>query len=84
MNLLLLLSAFVTALTGAITGVQRVQMPAVTERSVDHPAARVGAAVAAIRPVQPLPILSALVDGPVGVEPPVVAIIAPWASRRRE
>ncbi|MBB5713872.1 hypothetical protein [Sphingomonas aerophila] len=84
MNLLLLLSAFLTALTGAITGVRPAQTAAAQEQVVS--AARVLKAYAetkVARPAQGWPGLSLL---PTSAERPFapLATVPAFGQRRRE
>lgn len=87
MNLLLLLSAFLSALTGAITGAQppavRLHQAVAEARVAQAGAARV-AAVPARPVVQALPLRVAIAG--IGVLAPRVAfaLIPLYASRRRE
>lgn len=84
MNLLLLLSALLSALTGAGAGVRRPEVAqAVSARSVVASPVRI-AVRPAQRPVAALPTLvrSAAMAG--GVRPVLLGAVDLWASRRRE
>lgn len=84
-NLLLLLSAILSALTGVGGGVGRLQAaPAVAQCSVDRVAARAVAIAPAMRPVAALPGLVAVARAPLTMAARVALAVPLWASRRRE
>ena len=84
MNLLLLLSALLSALTGVVGGAQRVERAPALARSLEQPAASVAVAIPAWR--APL----AAFDAPgvarvaVRLRAFVVTFAPLWANRRRE
>ncbi len=83
MNLLLLLSALLSALTGAVPGVRGQSAQAVAQGSVCAQTAKVADAKIAVRPVAAL---ASLEDVAVSAMLRVVAVgTTPiWADRRRE
>jgi len=83
MNLLLLLSALLSALTGAVPGVRGQSAQAVAQGSICAQTAAVAVAKVAVRPVAAL---ASLDEVATSATLPVVAIItAPiWMDRRRE
>lgn len=82
-NLLLLLSALLSALTG-VGGTRGAATPqAVCARSVEVGAVRIAATVAATRPVQALPVLADVSAGS-GAALILTAVEPLFASRRRE
>ena len=83
LNLLLLLSALLSALTGVVGGVQRLQVSPALERSIDVAAVRKVAALATRRPAAAV---TSLGEVAAGVAPMNIrfAPAAPlWASRPR-
>ncbi len=83
MNLLLLLSALLSALTGAVPGVRGQSAQAVAQGSVCSQSVAAAPVKVAIRPAA---VLASLEDVAVSVTFRVVAISATpiWADRRRE
>ncbi|WP_174285412.1 hypothetical protein [Sphingomonas bacterium] len=85
MNLLILLSALLSALTGIGSAVRRPEVAqAVAARSVAVQPARAAAALIAQRPVVPLPKLVASAAMEAAVAFVRVVSIDFWANRRRE
>jgi hypothetical protein len=83
LNLLLLLSALLSALTGAVPGVRRAEVPQVAQAIA---AAQVGQAAVAIATRKPRPALATLRSVAAGTAVAVVLFAAPaiWMDRRRE
>ena len=84
MNLLLLLSALLSALTGAVPGVRRAEAPqAVAQAIVSAQAGQAEVARAARRPVSVLSTMAALLQA-AALPAPVLPVPALWTTRRRE
>ncbi|GGB33327.1 hypothetical protein GCM10011380_23480 [Sphingomonas metalli] len=85
MNLLLLLSALFSALSGLGAGARApAAVQTVAEASVARPAARPARPALSVRPVAERPRLAMSAVMPRIVAQPVVATVPLWASRRRE
>ena len=83
LNLLLLLSALLSALTGAVPGVRRAEAPqAVAQAIVKAQAGRAAVAQRTERPSTVVPTLVAVAYGTLRTLP--LAPVALWMDRRRE
>ncbi|WP_375394619.1 hypothetical protein [uncultured Sphingomonas sp.] len=85
MNLLLLLSALLSALTGVGVGARRPEVAqSVAVQAITTTPARVAATTIASRPIAALPTLAAAAGFDVSAIPVLIGMTHLWASRRRE
>lgn len=84
LNLLLLLSALLSALTGAVPGVRRAEAPQAVAQAMA--AAQIGQAAVTRTTLRPTPERATLASVATGAALPVALFAAParWMNRRRE
>ncbi len=83
LNLLLLLSALLSALTGAVPGVRRAEVPQVAQAITAAQVGQAAVATATQRPAPALATLRSVAAGP-AVTGALFAAPAIWMDRRRE
>ena len=84
MNLLLLLSALLSALTGVVGGAQRLDAAPAVARSIGRSATLAAETVATSRPLAALPVLVAVAPLAMPVRVITARAVPLWANRRRE